>query len=54
MLNAVHPGNALIGSGGVRLPLGCHLGQLDRLLRRSHIGFERGDHLDLALALHVR
>lgn len=35
----------------MRCPLSGPLSQLARLLRRSHSGFERHDHLDPALAL---
>jgi hypothetical protein len=53
MLHPAHKGKTLIGPGGMGLPLVRPLGQVARLLRRSHIGFERGDHIDPALALHV-
>jgi hypothetical protein len=51
VLNAAHPGNGLIRPGRMCLPLARHLGQLNRLLRRQHVGFERDDDIDLALAL---
>src|SRR5919197_3429924 len=51
MLHAAHQGNRLVGPGGMRLPLVGHLSQLYGLLRRQHVGFERDDDIDLALAL---
>jgi hypothetical protein len=42
-----------MGPGRMHLPLVRHLGQVYRLLRRQHGGFERDDDIDLALALQV-
>ena len=54
MLHAAHQGNTLLAPGGMRLPLVRHLGQGNGLLRRQHVGFERDDDIDPALALQVR
>ena len=51
MLHAAHQGNRLVGPGGMWLPLVGHRGQLYGFLRRQHVGFERDDDIDLALAL---
>ena len=52
-LNTLHPGNVLIRPGRRRFPLVGSLSQWDRLLGGEHIGFERGAHINPALALQI-
>src|SRR4029434_392200 len=47
MFHATHPGNTLLSPGGMRVPFVCHLGELNGLLCRQHVGFEWYDHIDL-------
>src|SRR5262245_64920109 len=47
MFDAPHPGNVLLGPGGMHSPRVLHLGELNSLLRREHFGFERHADIDL-------
>src|SRR5262252_9659687 len=47
MFDTAHPGNVLLGPRGMHGPLVLHLGELNGLLRRQHVGFERHDDIDL-------
>src|SRR5262245_23377169 len=45
--DARHPGNLLSDPGGMHSPPVLHLGELNSVLRREHVGFERHDDIDL-------
>src|SRR5207245_6647844 len=53
MLHAPHPGNSLLGSGRMRIPLVGQFGQSNGLLCRQHVRFERDDDLGMPGAFYV-
>src|SRR5215470_15693005 len=53
MFHTAYPGNTLLSPGGMRVPSVRHRGELNGLLRRQHVGFERYDDIDLPSAFQL-